>query len=252
MKYAVPLSHYNKDKHDGISNKLDFQKVLDEKGKCLSVLNINNMIPVTDATMSVIQKLFYNEKKDNNPATVTIKEFVKWEDNPHIFGMYSKNTVLAIIPYSNYVKTVYGNHVPDNLCISYGIVTENHKEVLDEATLITITNILNTVSTGVTQRRKEFAMLKSVGMTPRGFKKMILLESSFYGIKATLWGMPISFLVCWLMTEILPTSGKINPNYGLFAIAVIVIFAIIWLSMLFSVSKLKKDTIVEVLKEEIS
>ena len=36
MKYAVPLSHYNKKKHDGISNKLDFQKVLDEKGKCLS------------------------------------------------------------------------------------------------------------------------------------------------------------------------------------------------------------------------
>ena len=240
------------------------------------------------------QKLFYDEKKDNNPATVTIKEFVKWEDNPHIFGMYSKNTVLAIIPYSNYVKTVYGNQVPDNLCISYGIVTENHKEVLDEVTLIledgrfhetycedvigsqgtlstilyvleiftygfltlitliTITNILNTVSTGVTQRRKEFAMLKSVGMTPRGFNKMIRLESSFYGIKATLWGIPISFLVCQVMTDILPTSGRISPNYGLFVIAVIVIFAIIWLSMLFSVSKLKKETIVEVLKEEIS
>lgn len=240
------------------------------------------------------QKLFYDDFERSNPAIVTIKDFVKWEDEPHIFGMYSKNTVIAIMPYSNYVKTVYGNVPPSDLCISYGIVAENHKEVLEEVTfileegkyqntycediigtqgtlstllyvlevftygflalitLITITNILNTISTGVAGRRKEFAMLKSVGMTPQGFRKMIRLESSLYGILSTLWGIPISLILCLLMTEALPTSGKISPNYLLFVEVVVAIFVMIWLTMAFSVSKLKNDTIVEVLKEDIN
>ena len=31
----------------------DFQKVLDEKGRCLSVLNINNMIPVPETELEL-------------------------------------------------------------------------------------------------------------------------------------------------------------------------------------------------------
>ena len=47
--------------------------------------------------------------------------------------------------------------------------------------LITVFNIVNTISTGVAMRKKEFAMLKSVGMTPKGFNKMLILETFFYG-----------------------------------------------------------------------
>jgi len=240
------------------------------------------------------QKLFYDDRRNNNPAVITIKDFVKWEDEPHIFGMYSKNTVIAVMPYSNYVRNVYAGQNTEELCISYGIVAEDHEKVLEEVvllleegkyhntysedvigtqgvlstllyvlkvftygfialiSLITITNILNTISTGIAQRRKEFAMLKSVGMTPQGFMKMIRLESLLYGIKATLWGIPVSVALCIFMTESLPTTGKIAPNYLLFALTVVVVFAIIWLTMTFSVSKLKNDTIVEVLKEEIN
>ena len=79
MKYAVPLSHYNKEKHDGISNKLDFQKVLDEKGKCISVLNINNMIPVTDAVLiPVDMKMHPNDSvKEKARKILYIKE-ITW------------------------------------------------------------------------------------------------------------------------------------------------------------------------------
>ena len=60
--------YFSKDsKHDGISNKLDFQKVLDEKGKCISVLNINNMIPVTDAVLiPVDMKIHTNDSEKRN------------------------------------------------------------------------------------------------------------------------------------------------------------------------------------------
>lgn len=240
------------------------------------------------------QKLFYDDKTKGNPAVVTLKEFVKWEKNPHITGLSGKNTVIAIIPRSNYVKTVYGDNVPEGFCVSYGMETGSHKEVCAQIerileagnyhetqcmdmmeaqgalstvmyvlqvftygfvtliTLIAITNIVNTISTGITQRRKEFAMLKSVGMTPKGFKRMIRLESMLFAIKSTLWGIPISLAACLLMNELLPVSGKIAPNYLMFLIAVLVVFGLIRLAMIFAVSKLKDDNIVEVLKEEMN
>ena len=239
------------------------------------------------------QKLFYDDRQKNNPAVVTLKGFVRWEDDPHVFGLYSKNTVTAIIPYSAYVNTVYGEDLPEGLCISYGLVTKDHREVLEKVTrileyngfrntycedvidsqgtlsailyvlevftygfltlitLITVTNILNTVSTGIRQRRKEFAMLKSVGMTPAGFQKMIRLESLLYGILSVLWGMPLSILLCVLMTELLPTGGRIRLDLPLFAAAAAAVFAIIWITMSIASRTLKNDTIVEVLKEDV-
>ena len=62
-------------------------------------------------------------------------------------------------------------------------------------TAICIANIFNTISTSIALRKREFAMLKSVGMTPKGFNKMIIYESIFYGIKALLYGLPASVLM---------------------------------------------------------
>jgi len=79
MKYAVPLSHYNKDKHASISNKLDFQKVVDEKGKCLSVLNINNMIPVTDAVLiPVDMKIHPNDTNQEKARKILHIKEITW------------------------------------------------------------------------------------------------------------------------------------------------------------------------------
>ena len=65
-------------------------------------------------------------------------------------------------------------------------------------TLIAIANIVNTISTGVLLRRKEFAMYKSVGMASGGFKKMIRLETMLYGVKALTIGIPVSLLLSFL------------------------------------------------------
>src|SRR5690606_35793603 len=56
-------------------------------------------------------------------------------------------------------------------------------------TAISIANILNTISTSISLRKREFAMLKSMGMTPKGFNKMINYESIFYGIKSLIYGL---------------------------------------------------------------
>ena len=65
--------------------------------------------------------------------------------------------------------------------------------------LICIANIFNTVTTNIALRRRELAMLRSVGMTPRSFNRMIRFESVFYGLKALLYGLPISLAVALLL-----------------------------------------------------
>ena len=73
--------------------------------------------------------------------------------------------------------------------------------------LITIANIINTISANIALRRKEFAMLKSVGTTPKGFSKMVSLESVFYALKAVIFGVPISVLISVVLNKMLGESS---------------------------------------------
>lgn len=119
-------------------------------------------------------------------------------------------------------------------------------------TLICIANIFNTISTSMALRKREFAMLKSVGMTPASFHKMIRYESIFYGIKALLYGLPISFFTMSLIYLVLNQSFDqpfTLPWSSVFA-AIIFVFVVVGVTMLYSGSKLKNDNIVDTLKQE--
>ena len=119
-------------------------------------------------------------------------------------------------------------------------------------TAICTANIINTTSTGISMRRKEFAMLKSVGMTPKAFNKMIIYESMFYGLKALLFGLPVGFLLMWLFYK---TAGTgIYSSFSLpwlnIILAAMMIFLITGVSMMYSVNKIKKENVIEALKGE--
>ena len=102
-------------------------------------------------------------------------------------------------------------------------------------------------------RRKEFAMLKSVGTTQKGFYKMVNLESLFYGLRALVFGIPISIAVSYLMNHQLGSDAiPFEINWLMYLAVITAVFIIIGVSMLYSVSKLKNDSIVETLKEEIN
>ena len=119
-------------------------------------------------------------------------------------------------------------------------------------TLIGVTNIFNTISTNVALRRREFAMLKSVGLTPKGFNKIINYESIFYGLKALLYGLPVSILI---------SLGMYNSFGNFFhftfflpwkeiLICVAGVFVIVFITMLHASSRMKRENIIEALKEE--
>ncbi|MDI6618617.1 MAG: FtsX-like permease family protein [Clostridiales bacterium] len=118
--------------------------------------------------------------------------------------------------------------------------------------LICIANIFNTISTSVALRRKEFAMLRSVGMTPRSFNKMIRFESVFYGMKALLYGLPISIAIAWRLyyLEGLKYDFEFSLPWANYGVAIALVFIIVASTMLYSSAKIKKENIIDALKEE--
>ena len=119
-------------------------------------------------------------------------------------------------------------------------------------TAICIANIFNTISTSISLRRREFAMLKSVGMTPKSFNKMINYESWFYGIKGLLYGLPISFGMMYLIYRVLRDSFDIQfaVPWGSVIVTIIAVFAIVRSTMIYATSKIKKENIIDALKME--
>ena len=121
-------------------------------------------------------------------------------------------------------------------------------------TLIAVINIINSISNSMNERRTEFAMLKSVGVTPKGFKKMIYVESIRYGVKSLLWSIPISIGLHGLMYYSLSNAEGMqipfNTNWQYYLGAILAVFLIIILSLLYSADKIKDDNIIENLKQD--
>ena len=118
--------------------------------------------------------------------------------------------------------------------------------------LIAMVNVFNTISTNIGLRRREFAMLKSVGMTRRGFNRMMNFECVLYGVRSLLYGIPVSILVTWLIYRAFDFSfstGFYVPAYALL-IAIFSVFAVVFVTMLYAMGKIKKENPIDALKSE--
>ncbi len=118
--------------------------------------------------------------------------------------------------------------------------------------LIAAANVFNTISTNISLRRREFAMLKSVGMTEKGFNKMMNFECLLYGSKALLLGLPVSAGITFLIYR--SVSDGFETSYHLpwaaIGISVLSVFLVVFATMLYSMSKIKKENPIDALKNE--
>lgn len=117
--------------------------------------------------------------------------------------------------------------------------------------LIGITNIFNTVTTGMELRSKEFAMLQSIGMTKREFDKMIRMESVFYGSKALIIGVVSGTVLSYI---IYMAAGESQLRYTLplpaIVIAVVVVIILLLGIMKYSIVQIRKQNIIETIRNE--
>lgn len=119
-------------------------------------------------------------------------------------------------------------------------------------TLIGITNIFNTITTNMLLRQKEFAMLKSIGMTKKEFRRMIRLESIFYGTKALLIGIPLgilgSYAIYYAFTNSLETTYDL-PIVAIF-LSIILVYVFVGITMYYAMKKQDKQNIIETIRSE--
>ncbi|MBQ6707640.1 MAG: ABC transporter permease [Clostridia bacterium] len=118
--------------------------------------------------------------------------------------------------------------------------------------LIAAANVFNTISTNISLRRREFAMLKSVGMSKKGFNRMMNFECLLYGAKALLYGIPVSIgisLLIWVALQNGLETGFTLP-WSAIGISFLSVFAVVFISMLYSMSKIKKENPIDALKNE--
>ena len=119
-------------------------------------------------------------------------------------------------------------------------------------TLIGVTNIFNTITTNMILRSKEFANLKSIGMTTKEFNKMIKLESIMYGTKSLLIGIPIGLFGSYEIFKSFTNSidfGFIVPWQAII-ISVVFVFIIVGLTMKYSLNKINKQNIIETIRQD--
>ena len=127
---------------------------------------------------------------------------------------------------------------------SYGFITL--------ISLIAVANVFNTISTSILLRRREFAMLRSIGLSERRFMKMMNYECVIYGAKGLLFGLPAAFLVTWALWRVTSSAFEFRfyvPWYSV-AIAVGSVFAVVFATMLYAAGRIRRDNPVDALRNE--
>lgn len=233
-----------------------------EKNEPLTQINI---AAITDKVPTGIQNNIGNNtfnivvsKEVFNKFKKSMKNFIP-EHDTNIF-MTSPDPASLQLDLEKLVEPQIKNHVS-----IYNVYKERQKEeqlillisifvygFIALITSISIANIFNTISTSISLRRTEFAMLKSVGMTPRSFNKMINYESIFYGIKSLSYGLPISFIIMYIIhtSTLTKFDFKFTIPYKTVLIAIMAIFIIVISAMLYSSSKVKQENIIDTLKKD--
>ena len=121
--------------------------------------------------------------------------------------------------------------------------------------LIAVANVFNTISTNIKLRRKELAMLRSVGMSDRDFNKMMRFECVLYGARTMLWGLPLSGILSYLIYKgMLSGGGNINFVFPWSSMAgsILGVFFVVFITMVYAVSKIKQENIIDALRDEMT
>ena len=119
--------------------------------------------------------------------------------------------------------------------------------------LIAVANVFNTISTNIKMRRRELAMLRSTGMSDRSFRKMMDFECLFYGFRALIIGLPLSALISWLIYKAMFQENDISFTlpWSAMLISTFSVLFIVFITMLYATSKIRKENIIDALRDDI-
>lgn len=196
----------------------------------------------------LISESTYFDKLDN-PSEHNANYVFNTKDYKKISKDYDDKKITFASSINNFSSPKIENANIKNIVIAIKILFYGFIALV---VLIGVTSVINTINTSMNLRKKEFAMLRSVGLTPRGFNKLLFYESLFFGLKSLLYGIPVSIginaLIAMAMAGVFETSLIIPWDSML--ITVIGVFIIVLIAMNYATKKIKKENILESLREE--
>ena len=95
--------------------------------------------------------------------------------------------------------------------------------------LIGITNIYNTITASMNLRKREFEILKAIGMSNKQFNKMFVYESLIYGVKSLIIGIILGTILSYALYCIINTDLALKyyfPAVQMIIMAVLTILVI--------------------------
>ena len=219
--------------------------------------NIDNIF-VTNKSFDLIEEFSY---MDDFKIIVNKKLYDSISDNDDSytqFNIISDNTnnidklTKELDKYSNvnYINIKESMKQANNLILVVKILMYGFISLV---TLIGVTSVFNTISTSMALRKREFAVLRSIGLTRGGFNKMLFFESLFFGMKSLIFAIPVSIgvtiLIHYSLADMVSISTIIIP-WEAIIISIVSVFIIVLLTMMYSSSKIKKHNIIEQIREE--
>ena len=189
----------------------------------VNYLKLYNTKGVNKEDIEKFEDYMRDHKKKNDPeADIVIQEY--FEDVGKIFAsIRAVNTIIKILVYGFIVLIV----------------------------LISVSNVFNTISTNIILRQREFANLKSMGMTKKQMRKMLDYESVLYGTKVIIYGVITSFGLMKILELLIKkdVSLQVNLSVKSILIAVFGVMIIIFTTMRYARSKIDDMNIIDVIKK---
>ena len=192
--------------------------------------------------MLIVSDEFFDKYKNKDDMSVSLYAD---SSNPSELEEFAKKS--SAVKYVENIETIVKEQSAMWLVISiflYGFIAV--------ISLIGVTNIFNTITTNMELRQKEFANLKSIGMTKKEFNRMIRLESVLYGGKALVIGIPIGIGLSYLLFKSFGIGYEMTYELPLKAIgiSIIAVAILIWVIMRFSLKKINKQNIIETIRKD--
>lgn len=109
--------------------------------------------------------------------------------------------------------------------------------------LVAIANVFNTIATNLALRRREFAVLRSVGMESKGIFRIACRECILYGSRALAWGLPLSAGLTGVLYLLVAESFEI-PYYfpwGTMGLMILGTGLAVLLTVLYAAARLRRE-----------
>lgn len=119
--------------------------------------------------------------------------------------------------------------------------------------LIAVANVFNTLTNSLILRRREFAVLKSIGMGESAFRRMIAYECASYALRGFSVGLALAAVAAAFLTRAMTysfTTFTLEPPIAETAAAAGIVLAVIAVSAAYALRRSHAASVVEALRDD--